>query len=74
MRGEIHEGVAKIHGRMVEVTEIVLTSTDPVEIERIEMLKARATLWPVEVFPSDRGNAVVRLMRPLRPTALPQPK
>ena len=70
MRASIHERVERFNGVQSEVTDIVLTTTDPVEQERLGMLKARARVLGVMIVGHSTGSVVLRVVRPLQP-ALP---
>jgi len=67
MRATIQERVETIDGRQIEITDIILETHDPVEQQRLGMVKVRALYYPVALIRAAApGNAIVRLMRPLR--------
>lgn len=67
MKATIQERVERIDGRQVEIMDIILETCDPVEQQRLGMMKVRALYYDVNLIRAPQpGNAVVRLVRPLR--------
>ena len=74
MRATIQERVETIDGRQIEITDIILETCDPVEQQRLGMIKVRAIHYPVHLIRAPQpGNAIVRLIRPVKGEQLMKP-
>ena len=66
MRAELRERVCKSEkGELIEVCELHLKAMCDDEVRQLEMFKARATRHQILSAPTDPGDAVLWMKRPL---------